>query len=93
MSNAIKFTAREVTLNISSDQANNAMIFKVTDTGIGIPVGNRVSSKLSAGRWFNQEVGGTGLDFPSAESWLSIGGEIEVTSVENTGSTFTLFYL
>ena len=95
LSNAIKFTAKgSVTLNIHSDQANNAMIFKVTDTGIGIPAAKQglvFEAFQQADGSTRRKFGGTGLGLSiSRELAKLLGGEIELTSAENTGSTFTL---
>ena len=95
LSNAIKFTAKgSVILNIRSDQANNAMIFKVTDTGIGIPAAKQglvFEAFQQADGSTRRKFGGTGLGLSiSRELAKLLGGEIELTSAENTGSTFIL---
>jgi signal transduction histidine kinase/DNA-binding response OmpR family regulator/CHASE3 domain sensor protein len=95
LSNAIKFTAKgSVFLNIKGDQANNAMIFKVTDTGIGIPLSKQglvFEAFQQADGSTRRKFGGTGLGLSiSRELAKLLGGEIELNSAENAGSTFTL---
>ena len=107
LSNALKFTeAGSVSLNIgfvksetlfshSSLDANQAVSLAVVDTGIGIP-----SDKLQAiFEAFQQQdgstsrkYGGTGLGLTIArELTRLLGGEIQLESSPNQGSTFTLY--
>ncbi|KIO76169.1 histidine kinase [Pedobacter lusitanus] len=95
LSNAIKFTAKgSVVLNISEDKAGNTMIFKVTDTGIGIPLSKQAlvfEAFQQADGSTRRKFGGTGLGLSiSRELAKLLGGEIELTSAENMGSTFIL---
>ena len=95
LSNAIKFTAKgSVILNIKGDQTNNAMVFKVTDTGIGIPVAKQglvFEAFQQADGSTRRKFGGTGLGLSiSRELAKLLGGEIELNSAENEGSTFIL---
>lgn len=107
LSNALKFTETgSVTLKIgyadakvnfshSCLEAKNALSFAVVDTGIGIP-GNKLQAIFEA---FQQQdgstsrkYGGTGLGLTIArELTRLLGGEIQLNSVPNEGSTFTLF--
>ena len=95
LSNAIKFTtAGEVRLSISKDDAGKKVLFKVTDTGIGIPE-NKQSLIFEAFQQADgstrRKYGGTGLGLSiSRELAKLLGGEIELTSKENIGSEFTL---
>lgn len=107
LSNALKFTeAGSVSLNIgfatsdtlfshSSLDANQAVSLAVVDTGIGIP-----SDKLQAiFEAFQQQdgstsrkYGGTGLGLTIArELTRLLGGEIQLESTQEQGSTFTLY--
>ncbi|MPY24249.1 PAS domain S-box protein [Shewanella sp. YLB-07] len=107
LSNALKFTETgTVSLNIgyakadtqfshSSLDANKALSIAVVDTGIGIP-----SDKLQAiFEAFQQQdgstsrkYGGTGLGLTIArELTRLLGGEIQLESSPNQGSTFTLY--
>lgn len=95
LSNAIKFTSEgSITFTISNDSAKENMIFTVTDTGIGI-----AKDKLrmvfeafqQADGTTQRKYGGTGLGLSiSRELAKLLGGEIELQSEENVGSTFTL---
>ncbi|MBW8183835.1 PAS domain S-box protein [Shewanella nanhaiensis] len=107
LSNALKFTETgSVTLEIgysapdtlfshSSLDAKSALSFAVIDTGIGIPA-NKIQAIFEA---FQQQdgstsrkYGGTGLGLTIArELTRLLGGEIQLQSAPNEGSTFTLF--
>jgi signal transduction histidine kinase/DNA-binding response OmpR family regulator/CHASE3 domain sensor protein len=95
LSNAIKFTTEgEVRLSISKDESGRNILFKVTDTGIGIPE-NKQSLIFEAFQQADgstrRKYGGTGLGLSiSRELAKLLGGEIELTSKENIGSEFTL---
>jgi signal transduction histidine kinase/CheY-like chemotaxis protein len=95
LSNAIKFTSHgKVALTVSRDEANKYTLFKVTDTGIGIPgdkLGLIFEAFQQADGSTRRKFGGTGLGLSiSRELAKLLGGEIELTSKENVGSEFTL---
>ena len=97
LSNAIKFTRQgSVTLAVGADPAlPHWVIFKVADTGIGIPVVElsriwqefyQVSSGL------NRAAGGSGLGLAIVRKLVTLlGGDVEVQSKEGQGSIFTVF--
>jgi len=94
LSNAIKFTGQgKVALTINYDQPNHSVIFKVTDTGIGIPSGKQAlifEAFQQADGSTRRSYGGTGLGLSiSRELAKLLGGVIELSSVENEGSEFT----
>ena len=94
LSNAIKFTGQgKVALTIKYDEPNNSVIFKVTDTGIGIPSGKQAlifEAFQQADGSTRRSYGGTGLGLSiSRELAKLLGGVIELSSVENEGSEFT----
>ena len=97
LSNAIKFTAHgKVALTISKAENNNATVFKVSDTGIGISPDKQdliFEAFQQADGSTRRSYGGTGLGLSiSKELAKLLGGKIELTSKQNVGSEFT-FYL
>jgi len=95
LSNAIKFTSKgSVTLKVSSAAAAETILFSVTDTGIGIPASKQglvFEAFQQADGSTRRRFGGTGLGLSiSRELAKLLGGEIELASIENSGSTFTL---
>ncbi|MES2829050.1 MAG: response regulator [Bacteroidota bacterium] len=94
LSNAIKFTAQgKVTLTIKKQEHENAVLFKVTDTGIGIPLDKQglvFEAFQQADGSTRRKFGGTGLGLSiSRELTKLLGGEIELTSKEHVGSEFS----
>ena len=98
ISNAIKFTHEGeifVEAILAEDHTNNEikLLFKIHDTGIGIPK-DKLSRLFHA---FSQvdssttrKYGGTGLGLVISEKLVGLmGGSIEVDSVEGKGSTFS----
>jgi signal transduction histidine kinase len=68
--------------------------FSLTDQGLGIPAQDldRIfDRRFRSQNALNSRVDGTGLGLPMAKSIMKAhGGEITVTSTENSGSTFTV---
>lgn len=96
LSNAFKFTSKgEVSLLISLDEKDEKIIFKVKDTGIGVPADklNLVFEAFQqADGSTRRKYGGTGLGLSiSRELCKLLGGDIKLKSVENEGSEFTLY--
>ncbi|WP_316790312.1 response regulator [Pedobacter frigoris] len=94
LSNAIKFTDQgKVSLTVKRDEAKKSILFKVTDTGIGIPADKQgliFEAFQQADGSTRRKFGGTGLGLSiSRELAKLLGGEIELTSKENVGSEFT----
>jgi len=94
LSNAVKFTDRgKVILRVSPGEAG-LLRFAVIDTGVGV----RQDQQASIFDAFQQgdgspsrRFGGTGLGLSiSRDLARLLGGEVEVSSVEGQGSTFTL---
>lgn len=95
LSNALKFTTKgTVSLTVRSDESKRFILFKVTDTGIGIPTDKQgliFEAFQQADGSTRRRFGGTGLGLSiSRELAKLLGGEIELTSKENVGSEFTL---
>jgi PAS domain S-box-containing protein len=107
LSNAIKFTTEgEITLRIHRPAADshlsdtglaseNAVVFSVSDTGIGIPEEKQkliFEAFQQADGTTSRKYGGTGLGLSiSRELTRLLGGKIELQSQEGKGSTFLLY--
>ncbi|MFH1157209.1 MAG: response regulator [Pseudomonadota bacterium] len=107
MANAIKFTERggicvdfyrpddTVTFSRSGLAPDSTIAIAVSDTGIGIPEDKQkiifeAFQQVEGGS--ARKYGGTGLGLSiSRELANLLGGEIQLRSLENAGSTFTLF--
>jgi len=97
--NAVKFT-KEGMVNIELTRAQNLgppethehILFRVTDTGIGIPGDMReiiFDSFTQADSFIKRQYGGTGLGLSICKRLVELmGGSIGVESVEGEGSTF-----
>lgn len=95
LSNAIKFTTvGAVTLNIAKNEKLGALVFKVTDTGVGIAPekqGMVFEAFQQADGSTRRKFGGTGLGLSiSRELAKLLGGYIDLKSTEGEGSIFTL---
>jgi signal transduction histidine kinase len=95
LSNAIKFTDQgEVKLSVSNGSDKKELFFKVSDTGIGIPMDHipLIFDKFrqvdgSTAKRFE----GTGLGLTITKNLVELlGGRIEVESKVGEGSTFTV---
>ncbi len=94
LSNAVKFTPEDgsISLGVSTDPANNAIHFIVTDTGIGIPLERQrrlfrpfvqIDSRLS------RDYAGTGLGLALVKQLADLhGGSVSLLSSAGEGSTF-----
>jgi len=97
MSNAVKFTGRGGSARTTVTQdAQRGIIFKVTDTGIGIaPVDiHRMMLPFEqAGRTMQRGAGGTGLGLPLArELVMRHGGTLALESAPGKGTTVTVTF-
>lgn len=95
LSNAIKFTTEgSVKLNITKNEKLDALIFKVTDTGVGIAPEKQAmvfEAFQQADGSTRRKFGGTGLGLSiSRELAKLLGGYIDLKSKEGDGSVFTL---
>jgi len=97
LSNANKFTKNgTITLEVTriKKQDTSWIIFKVTDTGIGIPhdkLRSIFSEFTQADTTTSRKYGGTGLGLAISQRFCRMmGGSIVVNSEMNKGSTFTV---
>ena len=97
LSNGFKFTKNgTVTLDVKSrmDGDVNFVDFAVIDTGAGMSqegVDKVFEEYTQAERSTAANYGGTGLGLPISKKFaVLMGGDVKVTSIEGTGSTFTL---
>jgi PAS domain S-box-containing protein len=93
ISNAIKFTLKgEVSITLG--QKDQTLVFKIKDTGIGIPesqLHNLFNRFEQADSTTTRNFGGTGLGLPIAKQLANLmGGEIAVSSEAQVGSIFTV---
>lgn len=90
--NAIFYTPKNGHIDVSLSCTDKEIIFKVTDTGIGVATGDqhRLFTKFfRAENARNARPDGTGLGLFMAQKIIDIqGGKIIFKSVENEGSTF-----
>ncbi|EPR39843.1 PAS/PAC sensor hybrid histidine kinase [Desulfovibrio sp. X2] len=97
LSNAVKFTERGgVTMAcgvVGRSERTVLLRFTVSDTGIGIPAGKLsavFNSFTQADGTMARRFGGSGLGLAIARRLVELmGGEIEVSSTEGSGSTFS----
>ncbi len=97
LSNASKFTKNgTISLNIScdTDQDQDAIVFEVTDTGIGMTseqIGKLFQAFSQADASTTRKYGGTGLGLAITKKFCQMmGGDISVTSEVGKGSIFTI---
>lgn len=93
--NAIKYSIENGTVLIDVYDVNDEVVLSVTDNGIGIP--SRHFPRLFE-RFYrvdksrNSKISGTGLGLSIVKHILSIhNGRVEVESLINKGSTFTIY--
>ncbi len=96
LSNAIKFTPEEGEVILRLWSEDNAVIFQVEDTGIGIPeeqlplLFQRFQQLDSS---YRRKYGGTGLGLALTKQLVELHhGRIEVDSIVNQGSSFTVWF-
>lgn len=91
LSNAIKFTKYNSKIRISISKASDNWQLSITDQGMGIEADRHESIFdvfVSEGNNFSA---GTGLGLPITRHLVELlGGTIDMASVMNTGSTFTV---
>jgi len=94
LSNAVKFTPEGGTIGVHCGPTADAMVVRVTDTGVGIPEDKLESVfepfvQLERARW--PGITGTGLGLSiSRDLARAMGGDLTVKSTVDKGSTFRL---
>jgi signal transduction histidine kinase len=97
LGNAIKFSPRDATVEVTAVRANGDYIISVTDEGMGIPPEDRervferfyrVNGRAEGDA--RDGTAGAGLGLPIAR-WIAEvhGGRLELTRSDGSGSTFT----
>lgn len=96
ISNAIVYTPQDgtVSVGVTENEANDTIAITVTDNGIGIPVKDidRIFERFyRVDRARSRHSGGTGLGLSIVKHIVeSCGGQIQVESIEGSGTTFTV---
>jgi PAS domain S-box-containing protein len=92
LDNAIKYSRGNSTVNFSLYNQSNAAVFKIQDTGIGIPEADQERLFQPFYRGSNVDsLPGTGLGLSIVKTLIDLhGGEIYVESEVNVGTTFTV---
>jgi signal transduction histidine kinase len=90
--NAIKYSSENAVIDIKISQNKNTTIFKVKDTGMGIPESDQ---KNIFNRYFRAEnallMQGTGIGLNIVKDHLdNLNGVISFESTEHKGSTFII---
>lgn len=92
INNAIKYSAQNTTINLEFTLTDKFLTFSVIDEGIGIP---EKDQKHIFERYFRAENAlldqGTGIGLNIVKGHIeNLGGNINFTSTENKGTTFTV---
>ncbi|MBW4510778.1 MAG: PAS domain-containing sensor histidine kinase [Scytonematopsis contorta HA4267-MV1] len=92
LDNAIKYSRGNSTVNFSLYNQSNAAVFKIQDTGIGIPEADQERLFQPFYRGSNVDsLPGTGLGLSIVKTLVDLhGGEICIESEVNVGTTFTV---
>lgn len=97
MANAIKFSNQGDTINLKIEAGGSYIIVHVIDHGIGIPEADRsklFNSKVKYSRTGTKGESGSGLGLLLCKEMIERNnGQIEVTSIEGKGSTFSVKFL
>jgi signal transduction histidine kinase/CheY-like chemotaxis protein len=93
LSNAIKYTPQDGTIDVSAREEGNRVRISVRDTGVGLTPDEQAklfTQFFRAGNPLVEESSGSGLGLTIARSLTRMhGGEIDVSSTPGQGSTFS----
>jgi len=97
LSNAIKFTPAggSVSLRIEPSRCGRGVVFRITDTGIGmspeqIPTAFEPFGQIDSG--LNRKYDGVGLGLPLTKRLVELhGGTIDIASANGKGTTVTVY--
>jgi len=96
VSNSVKFTERGyVKILVNYDEANDHLIFEVSDSGCGISRVDqaKIFEPFERGRIGESGIEGTGLGLAIAKQLTeSVGGRIQLSASGDTGSTFMVVF-
>lgn len=92
LSNATKYSPENKAINLRTDFHNGMVKLEIQDQGIGIPLQDQVHLFTRFFRAKNvTNIQGTGLGLNIVRQYINLmGGEIQFTSTEGAGSTFTI---
>lgn len=94
LSNAVKFTPAGGSISVSTGCDGDLAVVRVSDTGIGIPEGERkelFTRFFRASNAIGESIPGTGLGLAIARTIVaSHHGDLQVTSLEGKGTTVTV---
>ena len=92
LSNAVKYSDENSPIEFLIKLSQSDIIFKISDRGIGIPKKDLVNICESFHRASNVEnIPGTGLGLNIVQRYVELhGGNLEIESEVNVGSTFTV---
>lgn len=92
--NAVKYAGKSATVTVSVKNWGETVVFRVSDTGPGIPAAHRARIferfyRVDAGR--SRDLGGTGLGLSIVKHLVdSMGGSVSVESAVGEGTSFVV---
>lgn len=93
--NAVKYNRQDGSISLSATEEEDAVIIKISDTGIGIPLEDQkhiFEPFYRVDRSRSRAMGGSGLGLSLVHDIIEKhGGSIEIESTLGKGTTFTLY--
>lgn len=93
LDNALKFTQKDGVVEVTAEEEDGKIIFRVSDTGIGIPQSEfgQLFLRYWQGNSAKQFAPGTGLGLYLCKQIVTAhGGTISVSSQSGEGTTFSV---